>query len=157
MQIKAYLHRYSVSPVRFFFWLTQGIFVPNKIAVLKIAGAHCFLALINSTIILMLMTPNFICLLNHFKIMLILVSAAWRTVSVTFGCGWSRISWSLMTKSQNAEFILFGSRQQLAKVNVPHDKIGESYVPSAVKYATLVFVVVVAAQRLYGMSFLFPA
>ena len=33
----------------FFSWPTQGIFVPSKIAVLKIAGAHCFLALINST------------------------------------------------------------------------------------------------------------
>ena len=51
MQIKAYLHRYSVSPCRFFFCPTQGIFVPSKIAVLKIAGAHCFLALINSTIL----------------------------------------------------------------------------------------------------------
>ena len=38
-------------------------------------------------IILVLMTPNFICLLNHLGRMLTLVSAAWRTVSATFGCG----------------------------------------------------------------------
>ena len=41
MQIKAYLHRYSVSSSRFFIRPTQGIFVPSEIAVLKIAAFHC--------------------------------------------------------------------------------------------------------------------
>ena len=50
MQIKAYLHRYSVSPSGFFSRLTQGIFVPSKIAVLKIAAFHCSFGDINSTI-----------------------------------------------------------------------------------------------------------
>ena len=50
MQIKAYLHRYSVSPSGFFPRLSQGIFVPSKIAVLKIAAFHCSFGVINSTI-----------------------------------------------------------------------------------------------------------
>ena len=49
MQIKAYLNRYSVSPSGFFSRLTQGIFVPSKIAVLKIAAFHCSFGVINST------------------------------------------------------------------------------------------------------------
>ena len=50
MQIKAYLHRYSVSSSRFFIRPTQGIFVPSKIAVLKIAAFHCSFGVIHSTI-----------------------------------------------------------------------------------------------------------
>ena len=50
MQIKAYLHRYSVSPSGFFSRPTQGIFVPSKIVVLKIAAFHCSFGVINSTI-----------------------------------------------------------------------------------------------------------
>ena len=50
MQIKAYLHRYSVSPCGFFPRPTKGIFVPSKIAVLKIAAFHCSFGVINSTI-----------------------------------------------------------------------------------------------------------
>ena len=49
MQIKAYLHRYSVSSSRFFIRPTQGIFVPSKIAVLKIAAFHCSFGVIHST------------------------------------------------------------------------------------------------------------
>ena len=49
MQIKAYLHRYSVSPSGFFSRPTQGIFVPSKIVVLKIAAFHCSFGVINST------------------------------------------------------------------------------------------------------------
>ena len=52
MQMRGNLHRYRVSPSRNFFLLLLGRLVPTYIAVLKIAGAHCFLALINSTIIL---------------------------------------------------------------------------------------------------------
>ena len=51
MQIKAYLHRYSVSPSGFFPRPTQGIFIPSKIAVLTIAAFHCSFGVINSTII----------------------------------------------------------------------------------------------------------
>ena len=52
MQIKVYLHRYSVSSSRFFFIRpTQGIFVPSKIAVLKIAAFHCSFGVKNSTLI----------------------------------------------------------------------------------------------------------
>ena len=62
MQIKAYLHRYSVSSSRFFIRPSQGIFVPSEIAVLKIAAFHCSFGVISSTIykiqfILFLWTP----------------------------------------------------------------------------------------------------
>ena len=49
MQINAYLHRYSVSPSGFSPRPTKGIFVPSKIAVLKIAAFHCSFGVINST------------------------------------------------------------------------------------------------------------
>ena len=49
MQIKAYLHRYSVSSSRFFIRPSQGIFVPSEIAVLKIAAFHCSFGVISST------------------------------------------------------------------------------------------------------------
>ena len=52
MQIKAYLHRYSVSPSGFFPRPTQGIFVPSKIAVLKFAAFHCSFGVINSTMVI---------------------------------------------------------------------------------------------------------
>ena len=42
MEIKAYLHKYSVSPCKKKIRPTQGIFVPSKIAVLKIAAFHFF-------------------------------------------------------------------------------------------------------------------
>ena len=56
MQIKAYLHRYSVSSSRFFIRPSQGIFVPSEIAVLKIAAFHCSFGVISSTKVWLMVT-----------------------------------------------------------------------------------------------------